>query len=144
MWFFPQETRQSVGDLYYVFTTQKSVTWRHCVFGLSVCLLVRPDRSVYCSISWSAWAILMKLTDDRIRFWRSRSRQAVEMEKLSMLLLGHQSPSSSFCLASVLQVPFEFTVGFWDVTGRTFTLYRKKTAPLNRKGFIWQVQPNMV
>jgi len=38
--------------------------------------------------------ILTSSTDDMIRFWRSRSQQAVKVGKTFTSMLGHRSPSS--------------------------------------------------
>ena len=68
--------------------------------------LVRPDRYYYHDILWTAWAALMKLTQNihsslymtclDSRGQRSRSQQAVEIAKVSTSRLGRWSPSSSF------------------------------------------------
>ena len=79
---------------YYAFAAPRCRR-RHFVFGLSVRRVrlfvrsfvhsfIRPDRSCYHVISWTAWTILTKLTgsywlapDDLIRFWRSKVKVTV-------------------------------------------------------------------
>ena len=61
-------------------TVGESIMFWGCPSAMFIRLLVRPDRSCYYDISWSAWAILMKLTVNihyplcwyLIKFWRSK------------------------------------------------------------------------
>jgi len=77
----------------YVFDTQ-SCRWRHWVFCLFICH-VRPDRSRYHDILWTAWAISMKHNgeyspapvDDLVRFWRLKVK--------IMITAGRQGVSDS-------------------------------------------------
>jgi len=77
------------------------VEGRHYVFGLSLW------RSCYHDISWTVLSSLnepyiekpIAATDDVVRFWKSRSQQAVEVAKVSTSMLRRQIPSATFLLS---------------------------------------------
>ena len=87
------------------FRKQLSKETFQCEWGLSVHRVyvisfvrsfVPPDRSCYHDISWTAWAVSMKLaapTDYLIGFWRSKVKV---IAKASTSTLGRWSQSSNF------------------------------------------------